>query len=43
MLVIFNAKIQHMSNEQGVRLKAHTLFIERMLYFPVSHSYEYRK
>ena len=35
-------KIQHMFTEQGVRLKAHTLFIERVLYFPISHSNEHR-
>ena len=27
-------KIQHLSNEQGVRLKAHTLLIGWVLYFP---------
>ena len=35
-------KIQHMSNNQGVRLKAHTLIIVRVLYFPISHSNEHR-
>ena len=27
-----------MSNEQGVRLKVHTLFSGGVLYFPISHS-----
>ena len=31
-------KTQHMFNEKG----AHTLFIERVLYFPISHSNEHR-
>ena len=35
-------KIQHMSKEQGVRLKAHTLFLGRVLYFPIPHSNEHR-
>ena len=34
--------LQHMFNEWGVRLKAHTLFIERVLYLPISHSNEHR-
>ena len=35
-------KIQPSSKEQGVRLKAHTLFIGRGLYFHISHSNEHR-
>ena len=35
-------EIQHMSKEQGVRLKAHTLFLGRVLYFPIPHSNEHR-
>ena len=31
-----------MSYEKGVHLKAHTLFIGRVLYFPISHSNEHR-
>ena len=31
-----------MSNEHGVRLKAHTLFTGRVLYFPTSHAKEHR-
>ena len=31
-----------MFHEQSVRLKAHTLFVERVLYFPISHSNEHR-
>ena len=31
-----------MSNEQGTRLKAHTLFIGQVLYLSMSHSNEHR-
>ena len=31
-----------MFNEKGGRLKAHTLFIQRVLYSPISHSNEHR-
>ena len=42
--LLFSAmwEIQHTSDEQGVRLKAHTLFIGQVLYFPISHSNEHR-
>ena len=42
---VWYGKIQHMFHEKSVRLKAHTLFIERVLYFPhiqISHSNEHR-
>ena len=44
MLFIFvrYGKIQQTFNEQVVRLKAYTLFIERVLYFPISHSNGHR-
>ena len=41
-LSVLYAKIQHSFNEQGVRLKAHTLFIEHVLYLPISHLNEPR-
>ena len=35
-------KILHMFKEYGVRLKVHTLFLGRVLYFPIPHSNEHR-
>ena len=35
-------QIQNFFNEWGVRLKAHTSFVERVLYFPISHTNEHR-
>ena len=35
-------KMQHTSNERDFRLKAHILFIGRVLFFPISHSNEHR-
>ena len=40
--VVWYGKIQHSSNKKGIRLKAHTLFIRRVLYIPISHSIEHR-
>ena len=41
---IFRAILENtaMSNELAVRLKAHTLFLGRVLYFPIPHSIELR-
>ena len=40
---MFATTIQHMSNEQGTRLKAHTLFIGQVLFLSMSHSNEHRE
>ena len=39
---VWYGKMQHMFHESSVRLKAHTLFMKRVLYFPISHSNEHR-
>ena len=36
-----HGKIQHMPDEQDVRLKAHTLFIGRVLYYAIFQSNEH--
>ena len=36
-IFVLHENIQHMSKEYGVRLKAHTLFLGRVLYFLIPH------